>query len=497
LTQALRDPVLRGGRVASRRNHRHELLIHARRFRGRHHAAAILVIAVVAGGLFRAFPGRDVTILSGGQAYRVSATFDTPREALDAANIALAPGDRVLVAGNERHTSIAVHEARAVLAFADGARVEYRTTASTAAGALAEGGIELRPGDLVYVGGVLASGRAPLAGARYASSAAPGLEPVAGEEVPVQIAVVRARPYTVYIDALRVDTRTAATDVAGLLGHLGLTVREGDLVHPPLDAGLTAGMTVYLAKARTVNVTLNGKETALYTQAATVGEILALLGLDPGPDDLLSVPREAVVFNGMSLVIGTTEVATEETSEDIPPPTVFEDDPALPRGEVRIVGGKPGRRTTTYSVTYRNGQETSRTVASMAVAGAPVPTRHITGTAAVDAPRPMVSSEGYSGPYRQKVRVWATWYNASHGAWSRDDPNYGRTASGAMLDHGICAVDPSAIPLGTRFMVPGYGVCLAADTGGGIQGWKIDLGFPEAAGSNPWNTGFVEIYILD
>ena len=109
----------------------------------------------------------------------------------------------------------------------------------------------------------------------------------------------------------------------------------------------------------------------------------------------------------------------------------------------------------------------------------------------------MVSSEGYSGPYRQKVRVWATWYNASHGAWSRDDPNYGRTASGAMLDHGICAVDPSAIPLGTRFMVPGYGVCLAADTGGGIQGWKIDLGFPEAAGSNPWTTGFVEIYTLD
>jgi len=497
LTQALREPVLRGGPAASRRQHRHELLIHARRFRGRHHAAAILVIAVVAGGLFRAFPGHDVTILSDGQAYRVSATFDTPGEALGAANISLAPGDRVLVAGTERHTSIAVHEARPVVTLVDGISARYRTTAATAAGALAEAGIELRPGDLVYINGVLASGRAPLAGVRYASSRPPAADAAPIVDETIVISVDRARPFTVFIDHLRVDTHSAETSVAGLLTHLGMTVREGDLVRPSLDTPLAAGMTVYLAKARTVNVTLNGKETALYTQAATVGEVLALLGVDPGPGDLLSVPREATVFNGMNVVIGTTEVVNEDVQEDIPPTTVFEEDSALPRGEVRIVNGKPGRKTVTYSVTYRNGEEVARSVFSAVTAAAAVPTRHISGTATGSSPSSIVSVEGYSGPYRQKVRVWATWYNASHGAWSRDDPNYGRTASGVMLDHGICAVDPSVLPMGTRFMVPGYGVCLAADTGGGIKGSKVDLGFPEAAGSNPWHTGYVDIYILD
>jgi 3D (Asp-Asp-Asp) domain-containing protein len=66
-----------------------------------------------------------------------------------------------------------------------------------------------------------------------------------------------------------------------------------------------------------------------------------------------------------------------------------------------------------------------------------------------------------------------------------------------MVDRGICAVDPEFIPLGTRFVVPGYGLCVAADVGGGIKGWKVDLGFPEDAGPNPWRTGNVEIYILD
>ena len=33
----------------------------------------------------------------------------------------------------------------------------------------------------------------------------------------------------------------------------------------------------------------------------------------------------------------------------------------------------------------------------------------------------------------------------------------GRTASGLSVGHGIAAVDPSVIPLGTRLYVPGYG----------------------------------------
>jgi 3D (Asp-Asp-Asp) domain-containing protein len=51
----------------------------------------------------------------------------------------------------------------------------------------------------------------------------------------------------------------------------------------------------------------------------------------------------------------------------------------------------------------------------------------------------------------------------------------GRTATGVPVGHGVVAVDPSVIPLGTRMHVPGYGNGVAADVGGGIRGRIIDL----------------------
>jgi 3D (Asp-Asp-Asp) domain-containing protein len=54
----------------------------------------------------------------------------------------------------------------------------------------------------------------------------------------------------------------------------------------------------------------------------------------------------------------------------------------------------------------------------------------------------------------------------------------GHTASGLPVGPGICATDPRVIPLGTRFDVPGYGPCVAADTGSAVIGATIDLWMP-------------------
>jgi len=56
-------------------------------------------------------------------------------------------------------------------------------------------------------------------------------------------------------------------------------------------------------------------------------------------------------------------------------------------------------------------------------------------------------------------------------AYAGHQPTY----TGAKTRHGICATDPAVIPLGTRFFVPGYGVCRAADIGGGIRGTMVDV----------------------
>lgn len=72
----------------------------------------------------------------------------------------------------------------------------------------------------------------------------------------------------------------------------------------------------------------------------------------------------------------------------------------------------------------------------------------------------------------------------------------GRTATGVPTAPGVVAVDPSVIPLGTRMSIPGYGIGIAADTGGAIQGNTIDLWFPTTADALQWGRRTVTITLL-
>lgn len=72
----------------------------------------------------------------------------------------------------------------------------------------------------------------------------------------------------------------------------------------------------------------------------------------------------------------------------------------------------------------------------------------------------------------------------------------GRTATGIPTGPGVVAVDPAVIPLGTRMSVPGYGIGIAADTGGAVRGNTIDLWFPTNAEALQWGRRTVTITLL-
>jgi peptidoglycan DL-endopeptidase CwlO len=71
----------------------------------------------------------------------------------------------------------------------------------------------------------------------------------------------------------------------------------------------------------------------------------------------------------------------------------------------------------------------------------------------------------------------------------------GHTASGIPVGPGVVAVDPAVIPLGTRLTIPGYGQGIAADTGGAIQGARIDLWFSSEGDARAWGRRSVTIGI--
>jgi len=72
--------------------------------------------------------------------------------------------------------------------------------------------------------------------------------------------------------------------------------------------------------------------------------------------------------------------------------------------------------------------------------------------------------------YWRALDMYAVSYNVT------SNGGYG-TATGIPLAKGVAAIDPRYISYGTRMYVPGYGEALAADTGGGIKGRMIDLGY--------------------
>jgi 3D (Asp-Asp-Asp) domain-containing protein len=69
----------------------------------------------------------------------------------------------------------------------------------------------------------------------------------------------------------------------------------------------------------------------------------------------------------------------------------------------------------------------------------------------------------------------------------------GTTATGIPVGWGVAAVDPSVIPLGTHFTVPGYGEAVAADIGSAVQGATIDLWFPSVGQAQAWGRRTVTV----
>lgn len=106
--------------------------------------------------------------------------------------------------------------------------------------------------------------------------------------------------------------------------------------------------------------------------------------------------------------------------------------------------------------------------------------RVVEQTQAVQAETPAAAAPISAGA--QSLTVTATGYSLP-----------GQTATGLPVGFGVVAVDPSVIPLGTRLTIPGYGEGVAADTGGAVQGYTIDLWFPTLEAARAWGRRTVTI----
>jgi 3D (Asp-Asp-Asp) domain-containing protein len=136
--------------------------------------------------------------------------------------------------------------------------------------------------------------------------------------------------------------------------------------------------------------------------------------------------------------------------------------------------GKDGVLQKRIRVRYEDGQEISRRLEDQGIVRPPENRIIAYGTNII-----VRTMDTPAGPveYWRAIRMLATSYSASTAGTPQTASYYGRTALGWTMRHGIVAIDPRIVRLGSNVYVPGYGIGVAADTGGAIKYRRIDLGY--------------------
>lgn len=183
----------------------------------------------------------------------------------------------------------------------------------------------------------------------------------------------------------------------------------------------------------------------------------------------------------------TKAVRRIEQREPIPYPTLRRNSSELRGGTSKTVrAGINGEKKVIYKVFYEGDKEVRREILSTQVLKKPVAEIVVVGS------RGNLPSRGYfSG--RKVLTMIATGYDPSPAS----NGGHSRTSAGLKAGHGVVAVDPHYIPLGTRLYIEGYGYAVAGDTGSAIKGNRIDLGHDTKSAAQKVGRRKVIVHILD
>lgn len=295
----------------------------------------------------------------------------------------------------------------------------------------------------------------------------PGLSSTITDEMNIRI--TRANNIEITDEGQTRSLLTPVSTVEEALTEALILVRPDDKVSPELDTPLEEGMKINIIRAVPCEVHVDGEVIELNTTKDTVEEVLAKAEIELEDKDKLNHELDDSITEDLKIEIIRVkrEVITE--AEEIDFKTLRKNDGNLERGKTRVEReGQKGLREYEIEITYEDGEEVDRTVLSEEVTKEPVNRVVKVGT---KAPKPTPAPTRGGDEATRTLTVEAT-------AYTSQDPGVGTiTATGERLRHGIIAVDPRVIPLGTKLYVPGYGYGIAADTGGAIIGNKIDLAY--------------------
>ncbi|WP_176757539.1 G5 and 3D domain-containing protein [Salimicrobium halophilum] len=308
------------------------------------------------------------------------------------------------------------------------------------------------------------------------------------------------------------EVYTTASTVGELMKEEGIDMKDHDELSHKSSASVENDMTISIDRAFQVTVKDGTQKEKVWTTASTVDELLKEESISLDGDDRLKPKATASLDPSTPVTITRVERVVKTKEEEMEYPTVTKQDGNLLEGKEKVVSaGSPGIVEREYQITKINGKIEHRVIVGETVkkesqdrvvaVGTKEPKRQTAVAAATttnnssSASSSSASSSASSSSASRTLQMEATAYTADCAGCS------GITATGVNLNANpnkkVVAVDPSVIPLGSRVWVEGYGTAVAADTGGAINGNRIDLHVPNKGEAFSFGRRSVEVKILD
>lgn len=207
---------------------------------------------------------------------------------------------------------------------------------------------------------------------------APGLGAKVSDGMAINI--FRAFPVVVDFDGDVRSVDTTWLKPAQLVQQLHLDPKKISIVTAPTR--LTPGSLVGLRTVKEVTISVDGPQNVEKTTALDVGEFLQQNGVVLGLGDQLTPPAETRLTDGLTVSVVRIVTETAQVDETLAPPELRQDDPSIPKGQLREVqAGVAGMQRVTYQITRDGGQEVARSPISKVPIQPPVPKVIAVGTA--------------------------------------------------------------------------------------------------------------------
>lgn len=436
----------------------------------------LALVSLAAAGYLATEP--SFTIYEGEAPIVISGRYETVGDVLAAAGLAVRDEDIVEPAVGETadpNIAIQIQRAQVVTVKTDTGTQTYRTQQTTLAAFLFDINQMPRRTDQV-----VADGRSI------------PFDALGNTPLPTVVEIGRFLTVTIINDNAQQIVQTAAQTVGEALAEADISIYAADNVDPPLGNWLEPGMTITVQRSFPVTIRVDGRTVNTRTSQLNSLDVLAEVGIGlVGFDYAVPGPETVLQSNATIDVIRVTE-DFEVMDTPIPYQTLWQASEELDLDTRAVISyGAPGIRRQRIRIRYENGREISRAVDGEWVAQEPV--NEVIGYGTKITLGTINTGEG-PRQYWRVVRMRVTAYTAASSGKSPGDPGYGITASGVPAGTGVVAIDRNVVPFRSYVYVPDYGVGFAGDTGGGVRGRWIDLGFDEDEYES-WS-GYVDVYYL-